>query len=188
MQKLQNSTLIRRLTLLSAILLCGAAAPDAWTRYRIRGTPFEIGLPPGAEFERRGPPRAVEDGRYTLREVYGEEEHSDGIVLPLRHGFLSAHVYRGPHVYATIARYLVKHRKSAPWGKSDRGLWQGMPTLTAGWKGKAVDGTPQVTVHYVVEQKGKGTLILELNVDEARLDEETPLFVKFKESLRVAGK
>lgn len=179
---------MRRWVLLSAVLLCGAAAPEEWTRYRLRGTPFELGLPPGAEFDRRGPPRAVEDGRYTLREVYGEEEHSDGIVLPLRHGFLSARVYRAPHVYATIAHYLAKHRKAAPWGKSDRGTWAGMPTLTAGWKGKAVGGTPQVTVHYVVERKGVGTLILELNVDEAHLDEATPWLVKFKESLRLAGK
>lgn len=179
---------MRRLGLLSILLLCGAAAPEAWQPYRLRGTPFEVGLPPGAEKDRRGPPRAVEDGHYTLREVYGEEENSDGIVLPLRRGFLSAHVYRGPHVYATIARYNVKNRKAVPWGKSDRGNWQGMPTLTAGWKRKAMNGTPQVTVHYVVERKGFGTLILELNVDEAHLDEATPWLVKFKESLRLAAK
>lgn len=179
---------MRRALLLSAVLLCGAAAPEEWSRYRLRGTPFELGLPPGAEADRHGPPRAVEDGRYTLREAYGESEHSDGVVLPLRHGFLSANVYRPPHVYATIAHYLEKHRKAVPWGKSDRGTWEGMPTLTAGWKSKALDGTSQVAVHYIVERKGKGTLILELHVDEARLDESTPWLVKFKESLRLAGK
>lgn len=177
----------RHFSFIAVVLLCGAASPEAWRPYRLRGTPFEVGLPPGAEKDRRGPPRAVEDGHYTLREVYGEEENSDGIVLPLRHGFLSATIYRGPNVYATIARYVVKHRKSVPWGKSDRGNWQGMPTLTAGWKRKAMDGTPQVTVHYLVERKGVGTLILELNVDEANLDDSTPLLVKFKESLRLVG-
>lgn len=175
------------LSLVSAVLLCGAAAPEAWQPYRLKGTPFELGLPPGTELDRRGPPRAVEDGHYTLREVYGEEEHSDGIVLPLRHGLMSATVFRGPHVYATIARYVVKHRKSVPWGKSDRGNWQGMPTLTAGWKGKAVDGTPQVTIHYLVERKGVGTLVLGLTVDESHIDEATPYLVEFKQSLRLVG-
>lgn len=176
-----------RLLLASALaLLCAAAAPEEWSRYRLRGTPFELGLPPGAEPDRRGPPRVVEDGRYTLREVYGETDHSDGVVLPMRHGFLSAHVYRPPHVYAAIATYLKKHRKAVPWGKADRGTWEGLPTLTAGWKSKALDGTPQVAVHYVVERKGKGTLILELHVDEAHLDESTPWLVKFKESLKLS--
>lgn len=179
--------MVRRLGFLPIILLCGAASPETWQPYRLRGTPFQLELPPGAEKERRGPPRAVEDGHYTLREVYGEEENSDGIVLPLRHGFLAATVFRGPHVYATIARYEVKHRKSVPWGKTDRGNWQGMPTLTAGWKKKAMNGTPQVTVHYVVERKGQGTLILDLTVDEAHIDEATPYLVRFKESLRLAG-
>lgn len=178
---------MRRLGFLAAVLLCGAASPEAWQPYRLRGTPFEVGLPPGAEKRRTGPPGSVEDGSYALREVYGEDENYGGIVIPLRHGFLSAHVYRGPHVYATIARYSLKHRKSEPWGKSGGGSWRGMPTLTAGWRRPAKDGTPQVTVHYLVERKGLGTLVLELSVDEAHIDEETAYLVKFKESLRLAG-
>lgn len=179
---------MRRGLLLAAFLACGAAAPEAWTPYRVRGTPFTVGLPPGAEFKRGGPPGAVEDAAYAVREVYGEGLSRDGIVLPMRHGFLSAFVNHSPSVHDTIAHYLETHRKSEPWGKADRDVWQGLPTLTAGWKSKALDGTPMVTVHHIVERKGKGTLILELNVTEANLDEATPWLVKFKESLTLASK
>lgn len=176
------------LTCLFTLLLGAASAEEAWRPYRLRGTPFSLSVPPGAEIRRGGEPGAAQDGRFALRETYGEKADRDGIVIPLRHGFLSATYYRKPAVYGSINDYLEANRKKKPWGKTSRGTWEGMPTLTAGWEEKALNGVPTISVHYVVEERRWSVLVLELYTDAEHLDEATPLLVKLKDSLRLASK